>query len=220
MELLLVRHGLPLRVERADGRPADPSLAPEGVWQARRVARFLARERIAAVVASPLRRAKETAAPLAEALGLDVAVEPRIREADADASSYVPLEELKRDDRAAWEAAIRGGIFGGGDPRAFQRDVVDALEGVIASHPGGRVAVFCHGGVINAWAAHVLGIDDLLFLDARYTSVSRFLAASSGERSVASLNETAHLRADFFDDVPDVSDGVDAAARGGATAAR
>ena len=72
-----------------------------------------------------------------------------------------------------------------GDPERSDR---------IAANPGGRVAIVCHGGVINAWAGHVLGIADPFFLDAAYTSISRFLAASTGERSVRSLNETAHLR--------------------------
>ena len=40
-----------------------------------------------------------------------------------------------------------------------------------------------------------LGLPVSLFLDSGYTSISRFLAASSGERSVGSLNETGHLRA-------------------------
>lgn len=194
MELLLVRHGLPLRVERKDGKPADPSLSPEGVLQARRVAHFLSADGIGAIVSSPLRRARETAEPLAALLGLEVAIERGVSEVDAEADAYVPLEELKRQDYTAWQRAIRGGIFGARDPNAFQREVVDALERVIASNSGRRVAVFCHGGVINAWAAHVLGIQNLLFVDARYASVSRFFAASSGERSLASLNETGHLR--------------------------
>jgi probable phosphoglycerate mutase len=53
----------------------------------------------------------------------------------------------------------------------------------------------CHGGVINSWAGHVLGVrEPFFFFDPGYTSVNRFLAAGSGERSVVSLNETAHLR--------------------------
>ena len=52
----------------------------------------------------------------------------------------------------------------------------------------------CHGGVINAWAAEVLGIEPRLFFDPTYTSINRFVAARSGERSLVSLNEAAHLR--------------------------
>jgi probable phosphoglycerate mutase len=52
----------------------------------------------------------------------------------------------------------------------------------------------CHGGVINAWAAHLLGLPRVLFFSPHYTSLNRFVAASSGQRSVVSLNETGHLR--------------------------
>ena len=46
VDLLLIRHGLPLRVERDDGLPADPPLSPEGRAQAESVARWLAHESI------------------------------------------------------------------------------------------------------------------------------------------------------------------------------
>jgi probable phosphoglycerate mutase len=54
--------------------------------------------------------------------------------------------------------------------------------------------VVCHGGVINAWTSHLLGLERIFLFEPAYTSVSRYLAASSGERSLLSLNETAHLR--------------------------
>jgi probable phosphoglycerate mutase len=73
--------------------------------------------------------------------------------------------------------------------------VTASIERIIAENQGRRVALFCHGGVINTWAAHVLALplERTLFFDPRYTSINRFLAASSGERSIASLNETPHL---------------------------
>ena len=55
--------------------------------------------------------------------------------------------------------------------------------------------MFCHGGVINVWAAHVLKMVPRLFFDPNYTSIHRFLCARTGERNIVSLNETAHLRA-------------------------
>ncbi|MEE3329420.1 MAG: histidine phosphatase family protein [Myxococcota bacterium] len=198
MELVFVRHGLPERIERKDGQPADPPLAPEGVEQARRVADWLAGSRIDAILCSPMRRARETAAPLAALKGLDIVIEPDIREVDAESDSYIPLEELKAQDYEAWKRTIAGGLYAAVDPLDFQREVVAAIERTIEAYRGGSVAVVCHGGVINAWAAHVLGIGNQLFLDAGYTSVHRFFAASTGERSVASLNETAHLRSDVL----------------------
>jgi probable phosphoglycerate mutase len=56
------------------------------------------------------------------------------------------------------------------------------------------VAVFCHGGVINMWTAHVLGMAPRVFFEADYTSINRFVCARQGQRSVVSLNERAHLR--------------------------
>jgi probable phosphoglycerate mutase len=81
----------------------------------------------------------------------------------------------------------------GVDMAEFQKMVVDGMEEIIAAHPGGKVAVFCHGGVINVWAAHVLGMEPRVFFEADYTSINRFLAARSGQRAVVSLNERAHL---------------------------
>lgn len=195
MDLLLVRHGLPLRVERDDGQPADPVLSEEGRAQADAVARWLAHERIDHVVASPLLRARQTAEPLARALGLEVEIEPRVAEFDRDSARYVPLEELKRTDYAAWKAFMEGGYGDGVPLETFVREVHDALDACIARHRGRRVAVFCHGGVINVFAARVLGSPRPLFFEPAYTSINRFAAASSGERSVVALNEVGHLEA-------------------------
>jgi 2,3-bisphosphoglycerate-dependent phosphoglycerate mutase len=54
--------------------------------------------------------------------------------------------------------------------------------------------VVCHGGVINFYMAHVIRVDRRVFFEPAYTSINRVLAARSGERSVQSLNEVAHLR--------------------------
>lgn len=198
MELLLIRHGLPVRIERDDGAPADPPLSRAGRGQSQRVARWLVAERIDAIVSSPLLRALETAEPLADAKRCEIQVEPGVRELDADSDRYIPLEELKEQDYEAWKVAMAGGLYAGVDVEAFRGEVVDAIERTIAANPGRRVAVVCHGGVINAWASHVLGISELLFFDPYYTSINRFFAASSGERSVASLGEIAHLRSDLI----------------------
>jgi probable phosphoglycerate mutase len=195
MELLLIRHALPERVETDDGRPADPPLSEAGRAQAERLARYLAAERIDAIYASPMRRAQQTASPLARALALDVVPEPGVVEMDHRSDSYVPLEELKATDYARWQQQVQqGGLWADIDMPAFRRGVVETLERIVAAHRGARVAVVCHNGVVNAWAGHVLGVEAPFFLEAAYTGVSRFLAASTGERSVLSLNEAGHLR--------------------------
>jgi len=194
MELLVIRHGLPLRIERNDGEPADPGLSELGQRQAARVADWLKDTRIDAIYASPLRRAHQTAIPLAQAHGLEIRTEPGVVEFDPHAPAYIPMEELKATDPDAWRALVQGGLYAEIDFDLFRRTVVDSMERIIREHPSKTVAVVCHGGVINSWAAHILGIDTPMFFDPTYTSINRSLAASSGERMVVSLNEAAHLR--------------------------
>ena len=194
MELLLIRHGLPERVVNEDGTPADPPLSAKGRDQAERVARWLEGVSIDRLYSSPLLRARETAQPLATLRGLPVEIEPAVREYDADSALYIPMEDLKEHDYEQWKVLVSGGYAAEGDFLAFRGEVVTGVEQIIADNPGRRVVVFCHGGVINAWAAHVLGMKPQLFIDVSYTSVNRFWAASSGERSLGSLNEAAHLR--------------------------
>jgi probable phosphoglycerate mutase len=194
MELILIRHGLPIAVERDDGGPADPPLSELGHAQAAAVGRHLGGDRIDRIYSSPLRRAHQTALPLAEALGLELELEPRVAEYDRDSESYVPLEELRERDYESWLDFMSRGYPEGMDLDDFRRDVLAGIEDIVAANPGACVAVFCHGGVINTWASHVIGLGFKLFFNPDYTSVNRFLAASSGVRSVGSLNERTHLR--------------------------
>ena len=71
--------------------------------------------------------------------------------------------------------------------------VIETFERIVADNPGRRVAVTCHGGVINVWAAHAIGFPPRFFFNPDYTSINRFMCARSGERSVITLNEAVHL---------------------------
>ncbi|MBX3483105.1 histidine phosphatase family protein [Phenylobacterium sp.] len=188
MELILVRHGLP---ERRDDT-ADPPLSEAGHDQARRVAAWLAHEKIDAVYASTMLRARQTAEPFAAQRAFEVSCHDGICEFDRDTGAYIPTEVLKRENYEAWLAMATGEL--GVDITAFQRPVVDTLEAIIEANQGRRVAVFCHGGVINVWTAHVLGMPARLFFEPDYTSIHRYMCARTGQRSVLGLNERAHLR--------------------------
>lgn len=196
MELVLVRHAEPVRVApgSVDG-PADPPLTPAGREQSERLAAWLAHEQIDAIVASPLRRALETAAPLADAIGLEVEVLDGIAEYDWRADHYIPTEELARANDWRWRAMLDGRWeeLGGDPPEVFRSRVCDAVDDLVARHPGRRVVVVCHGGVINCAVAQVIGLDQLLWFNPAYTSVNRVLASQAGVRSLVSLNDTAHL---------------------------
>lgn len=193
LELLLIRHGLPVHVAHDDGRAADPPLSAEGRAQAERLAQWLREERIDRVISSPLLRAQETAEPLARSKGLEIEHEPGVVEMDYGRSEYIPLEQLKEQDYERWREAVQGGIHAGIDMQAFRRKVCDAIARIVDDSPRQRVAITCHGGVVNAWAGEILGIERPFFFEPVYTSVSRFLVSSAGTRSVVSLNEAAHL---------------------------
>jgi 2,3-bisphosphoglycerate-dependent phosphoglycerate mutase len=193
MELVLIRHALPER-QQVDSGTADPPLSRLGIEQAQAVARWLSDETIDAVCSSPMRRARETAQAYVSLSGQPIEVHDGIAEFDRHTDSYIPMEELKATDYAAWKAFVDGRYNAEVDILAFQDTVVRTLESIIAANPGKRVAVFCHGGVINVWTAHVLQMVPRLFFEPGYTSLHRFLCARTGQRNVVSLNELAHLR--------------------------
>jgi probable phosphoglycerate mutase len=195
MELLLIRHALPIRIEGATG-PADPPLAELGRRQADALAEWLADEPLDAIYTSPLRRALETAAPLASRHGLVAIVEDDLAEFDREADSYVPIEELKAEDDPRWHQMVAGEWTSDGtvDPVAFAAGVIAGVERIIAAHSGQTVAIVAHGGVVNVYLAHILGTTRPMFFEPAYTSISRVLAARSGQRQVRSVNETAHVR--------------------------
>ena len=193
MEIVLVRHGLPMRVETKDGAAANPSLSRIGLAQADQASDWLVAIDIDAIYSSPLQRARETAAPFAKRSGLKIGIEDGVSEFDRDSSTYIPMEELKAQNYEAWKAFVDGGYGDDVDVLSFQATVVRGIESIIDRHPGERVAVFCHGGVVNMWASHVLETPPRLFINVGYASVSRFLCASTGERRLVSLNETQHL---------------------------
>jgi probable phosphoglycerate mutase len=188
MDLVLIRHGLPER----SGESSDPPLSAEGWEQSRRVAAWLEGEHFDAIYASTMRRAIETAEPTAQARGAAIVTDPGIVEFDRDTGTYIPMEELKRENYEAWKAMATGEHAV--DIVGFQRTVVAALEALIEAHPSQSIAVFCHGGVINVWTAHILGMQPRLFFEPIYTSIHRYRCARTGQRNLVSLNEVAHLR--------------------------
>jgi probable phosphoglycerate mutase len=193
MELVLIRHGLPIR----DDRSADPPLSDEGRRQSGLLSDWLGRRPVFdAIYTSPMARAMQTAGPYASVVGKEAVVEEGVAEIGRDSGQYVPLEELKRSDYAAWRRTVDRGLRSEDEVLAFQKVVVSALERLVLRHAGQRIAVFCHGGVINVWASHVLRMAPRMFFEPHYTSVNRFLCAGSGQRNIASLNGLAHLDRD------------------------
>ena len=100
MQVLLVRHALPLRSEHGEG--SDPDLSEQGLAQVERLPEALARFPLTRVVSSPQRRAIQTAEPVAAARGLTVEIDDRFAEYDRDLPVYIPVEQIKAERPEEW----------------------------------------------------------------------------------------------------------------------
>ncbi|MFM8946738.1 MAG: histidine phosphatase family protein [Actinomycetota bacterium] len=195
MELLLIRHAIPVRREVEVG-PADPDLSEAGWRQARLLADYLASEKIDSLYASPMRRSVQTATPLGEATGLVPHIVDDVAEYDRHSNEYVPVEELKATNDPRWKEMLDGcWSVAEETEQEFVDRVFRGIESIVVANQSSRVAVVCHGGVINAYIARVLGLGNQRgFFYPNYTSIHRIAAARSGERSIVTINETSHLR--------------------------
>jgi 2,3-bisphosphoglycerate-dependent phosphoglycerate mutase len=207
VQLVLVRHALPELVQGASGG-ADPPLTAHGRVQAARLVAALAADGgVAGLYTSPMARARETAEPLAAALGMTPAVVADLREYDAEVAHYVPVHDMARLDPGAWDRIRAGLLPAYVDVPAFTARVANALDGVAAAHEGRATAVVvAHAGVINTWLAHLLGVARPLPFPLDYAGITRVLAARDGRRSVRTVNEIAHV-ADLLAPVAGTTDG-------------
>jgi 2,3-bisphosphoglycerate-dependent phosphoglycerate mutase len=205
VEVVLVRHGASEAArpgetfELVEGQ-GDPALSEAGRAQARAVAAVLAEERFSAMFASTLRRTQETARPLAERNGLDVAVLADLREiflGGLEGGGYRikvaegdPLVvEVARRER--WDV-----IPGAESPEAFSGRLRSAIEEIAGAVPAGTVAVaFVHGAVIGELCAMATGSRPFAFIHADNCSISRLVVNGDGSWLLRSFNETRHLDA-------------------------
>ena len=194
MELLLIRHAEPIKVVDASG-PADPALGARGQRQAELLANYLGSEGLDAVCASPMRRAQETALTLAGPIGLPVVTVDGLAEFDRLSTTYIPIEEMRATKDERFLAMLNDDFsLYGIDMVEFKRQVAATVEAIIEENAGRRVAAVCHGGVINAYVGHILGVTRHSFFAPDYTSFNRVAASRSGVRSLLRLNEVGHLR--------------------------
>lgn len=147
--LWLARHGRTVLnlAGLVQGR-LDPPLAPEGVGDAARVARQLAGQGVRRVISSDLRRARETAALIAQRLGVPHAIEPRLAE-----RAWGPWEGRPRHERPPLADPPEA------EPQAaLARRVTEALTEAIAAGTADEALIVTHAGVIRALLA-ALGLE-------------------------------------------------------------
>lgn len=195
MDLIIIRHALPEREEKADHEgPADPGLSELGRQQAEAVADYLADEPVDHIVASSMRRAHETARPLAERLGHAVELRDDLREVDQHRSRYIPAEEMTPEDPMVREFMSDPLALFDGDYKGFRTRVVGGFDDIIGTHRGESVAVFCHGMVTSVYLQSLWGLADPYKMQPDYTGITRVRASAEGHRTVRSINETGHVR--------------------------
>jgi broad specificity phosphatase PhoE len=163
--LYLIRHGKP--ASTWGGADDDPGLDETGRAQAGAARDWLLSrppgERPDRVVSSPLKRCRETAQPMADALGVTVEIDPLVGEIPTPAALH-PTERpswLKQVFQGTW-----GEIQGDLDYDAWRREMVASL------HARGDTAVFSHYVAINAVVSHLLGDDRVLSFRPDHTSIT------------------------------------------------
>jgi probable phosphoglycerate mutase len=201
--VLLVRHGrTPTTGKVLPGRAPGLHLAEEGLAQAIEVAGRIAElsRRPTAVYASPLERTRETAAPIARALGLRVRTESGLLECDVGDWTGKALEVLHRSPAWSsvqnWPAGFR---FPGGESFAeMSLRSNEAVHRLVAAHPGETVVAVSHADPIKAVVASCAGVPLDLFqrVVVGPCSVSALLFTAGGPyvlctNSTASLNGLA-----------------------------
>jgi len=208
-ELFIVRHG--------DAIPDVDEIIPSGIYddlplsrlgreQAQDLAERLGKLHFDAIYSSPLRRCQETAAPLARRLELTPILVPGIKEIRLGDIHPLPAHDndLSILTQALKERQIEivriAGVTGSWDTipnsepsKEFRRRVVSAFDEIASKHVGERIIAFAHGGVVNAYAAEVLGLKRDFFFPAANTSITIF-RVSGQLRVLYVLNDFAHIK--------------------------
>jgi probable phosphoglycerate mutase len=164
---LFIRHGHhELLGKRFVARSPGVNLSERGRQQAQELARRLESAGIGAIYSSPMERARQTAAPLAEALGLDVRIAEELNEIDIGDWTNLTMEEIGREPGwRDWNAFRSCTLPPGGELMLeAQRRVVRLLWDLRRRHDGQTVALFSHGDIIRGAMAHFLGVHLDLFL--------------------------------------------------------
>jgi broad specificity phosphatase PhoE len=164
-QLALIRHGeVEQAYQRVFGGRIDMNLSPRGHEQAGALAKWLARQSLNAIYASPMKRVQQTLAPFTGSNGW--------------ANRVVTLNDLREIDFGDWTGLTwetvsekfgvtafqwlseleRGGIANAENSRSYRGRVNQCVRDILEKHPRENVAIFCHGGVIRTILAGLLDV--------------------------------------------------------------
>lgn len=200
-EVLLIRHGeqkffdnIPL------GQAYDAPLSELGRRQAEAVGERLASARLGRVYCSDMRRAHDTAKAIAKHHGFEPTIRPGLKEIDLwqrapqdkGLLDIYSREELADIYREVTRTRKHSSYPHCEDIDFFRGRVFQALDEAIAESHGMRIAVVCHGGVINAILSRVLGSNFDHLVSVHHTSIS-VLRAADTRRMILTVNDYSHV---------------------------
>jgi 2,3-bisphosphoglycerate-dependent phosphoglycerate mutase len=201
--LYLIRHGQSdfdseEMVSTPRGPQFDPPLSATGREQADLLAKRLAvMDPPSVVYSSTMRRTRETIAPYAAATGTEVLEDADLIEANIgewERTSFWDL--LKEDEELLYRVRHQEPVWrhapGVEQLAPFRDRVGGAIERILERHREGNVVVVCHGGVINAYLAPLMGVDHEMFFLPENTSLNS-IVVHGDERRVRFLNDVLHL---------------------------
>jgi probable phosphoglycerate mutase len=199
VELTLVRHGETLwNVEGRMQGHGDSPLSERGRLQAEALAGALSAEGLDALYSSDLRRALDTARPIAAVLGLPVRPDARLRERHLGVLEGRTFAEVARDEPellARWQGTDPAWVVPGGESKQQKHArVVAALASIVERHAGERVLAVTHGGGLDAAFRHALRIP--LSAPRRFSLLNaslNVLLVEDGTWSVRTWGDVRHL---------------------------
>ncbi|MFJ9378750.1 bifunctional RNase H/acid phosphatase [Streptomyces sp. NPDC101455] len=201
---VLLRHGeTPLTPQKrfSGSGGTNPSLSNVGQDQATRAATALAaRGTIQHIIASPLTRTRETAAAVADRLGLPVTIEEGLRETDFGAWEGLAFGEVRDrypEDLTTWLADPTAQPTGGGESFADTATRIAATrDKLTAAYAGRTVLLVTHVTPIKTFVQLALGAppESLFRMELSAASISAVAYYADGNASVRLFNDTSHLR--------------------------
>ena len=201
-EIILVRHGESRAATKENPFPlvdghGDPELHPNGQAQAVAVGERLRHEAIDAIYVTSLQRTAQTAAPLANHLGLATRLEADLREVclgeweggvlRMKAAAGDPLfSQMQAEER--WDV-----IPGAESWEVLNQRITGSLGRIHQQHPDQKVVAVVHGGVIGHILAHATGSSAFAFNGADNGSISRIVMHAGGIK-VRAFNDNLHVQ--------------------------
>jgi broad specificity phosphatase PhoE len=197
--ILLARHGE--TDWNRDGRwqgHNDQPLNALGERQAHALAAYLEGDGIGALYTSDLARARQTAAAIERATGLQAIVDPDLREVDVGEWAGHTRADARAIDPAwyrRWADGVVDGYRGGETYLDLHRRTVRAFLRVVEASDGLTAVVVCHGGSIRAIVSQVVGLgpDERWRVGAAENGSLTAIERRHGRLTLATFNQSSHL---------------------------